>query len=155
VSGWVETDVRIGDVWAWGETRIQVCQPRWPCFKLALASGRPVVGKGDARTRMDRLVFSGPRDGNASVDGPIEVIERGDPGVTVYDTHAAMLPETPPRISRACDRGARARVAMASVVAAISGQSRLDRRGNDDGHRGRALWRLLARWSRRVLRPHA
>src|SRR4051794_39780264 len=31
-----EADVRIGDEWSWGDAHLQVCQPRWPCFKLAL-----------------------------------------------------------------------------------------------------------------------
>src|SRR4051812_40252469 len=35
-GGVFERDVGIGDVWSWGSAVLQVTQPRWPCFKLAL-----------------------------------------------------------------------------------------------------------------------
>src|SRR3954464_5000654 len=35
-TGVLESDVNIGDVWQWGGAYLQVCQPRSPCFKLAL-----------------------------------------------------------------------------------------------------------------------
>ena len=35
-TGVTEADVCVGDVWRWDDAIIQVCQPRWPCFKLAL-----------------------------------------------------------------------------------------------------------------------
>ena len=34
--GVTEDDVGLGDVWSWGEALLEVCQPRTPCFKLAL-----------------------------------------------------------------------------------------------------------------------
>ena len=46
-AGVLEDDVRIGDEWVWGTARLQVCQPRAPCFKLALHLGRP-----DANARL-------------------------------------------------------------------------------------------------------
>ena len=36
IEGWTETDVCVGDVHAIGTARLQVCQPRQPCFKFAL-----------------------------------------------------------------------------------------------------------------------
>ncbi|MGI8931558.1 MAG: MOSC domain-containing protein [Sphingomicrobium sp.] len=39
IEGWTETDVCVGDVHAIGTARIQVCQPRQPCFKFALHFG--------------------------------------------------------------------------------------------------------------------
>lgn len=35
-----ERDVHIGDRFSWGEVLLEVCQPRAPCFKLALHMGR-------------------------------------------------------------------------------------------------------------------
>jgi MOSC domain-containing protein YiiM len=40
LSGATEDDVRIGDVWSWGDTLVQVSQPRSPCYKLAMKTGR-------------------------------------------------------------------------------------------------------------------
>ncbi len=39
VPGWTEENVHIGDVFSWGEARLQVSQPRSPCFKLNEQSG--------------------------------------------------------------------------------------------------------------------
>ncbi len=47
--GVTEADVCIGDLWSWGEATLEVCQPRWPCFKLALHRGR-----SDIQARMRR-----------------------------------------------------------------------------------------------------
>ena len=44
LGGALEDAIRIGDVFAWGEARLAVSQPRQPCFKLALLLGRPDVG---------------------------------------------------------------------------------------------------------------
>jgi MOSC domain-containing protein YiiM len=40
LAGATEDTIRIGDVWAWGDTLVQVSQPRSPCFKLAMKTGR-------------------------------------------------------------------------------------------------------------------
>ena len=47
--GVLEEDVRIGDVWSWGGAWLQVSQPRWPCFKLALHRRRRRHPGADAR----------------------------------------------------------------------------------------------------------
>jgi MOSC domain-containing protein YiiM len=88
-AGALEDDVRIGDVWGWGDARLQVCQPRTPCFKLALHRGR-----GDVATR---LITTGRTGwylrvlvpGTVGVDGPVEVVERHPAAVTVLDAHRA------------------------------------------------------------------
>jgi MOSC domain-containing protein YiiM len=85
-----EDDVRIGDVWSWGEAQLQVTQPRWPCFKLALHRGR-----ADVQTRMRSTGRTGwylrvLEPGEVPVAGPVYAAE--DPaGVTVMDAHLAML----------------------------------------------------------------
>jgi MOSC domain-containing protein YiiM len=40
LSGEDENTIRIGDVWSWGDAVVQVSQPRSPCFKLAMKTGR-------------------------------------------------------------------------------------------------------------------
>ncbi len=39
IAGIDEADICVGDVHAIGSTRLQVCQPRQPCFKFALRFG--------------------------------------------------------------------------------------------------------------------
>lgn len=89
-AGAVEGDVGIGDVWAWGDARLAVCQPRSPCFKLALHRGRSDIGgrlSSSGRTGWYLRVLT---PGTVDVAGPIEVVERHLAGVTVLDAHRAM-----------------------------------------------------------------
>ena len=91
-AGCLEDEVRIGDVWAWGEALLQVSQPRSPCYKLAMITGRPDLLK--------RLVESGRtgwylrvlKQGRVPVAGPIRVVERHPARITVLDVHRAALP---------------------------------------------------------------
>ena len=39
-----ETELHIGDIFAWGTAVLQICQPRQPCFKLQMHTGRADVG---------------------------------------------------------------------------------------------------------------
>lgn len=94
-AGPVEADVGIGDVWAWGDALLQVVQPRWPCFKLAIHSRTPDMAarfRGSGRTGWYLRVL---RPGEVPVSGPIRVAERDPAGVTVFDAHLAALPGAP------------------------------------------------------------
>jgi len=44
-AGGTEDDVCIGDRWHWGDAVLEVCQPRTPCFKLAMHRGRGDIGR--------------------------------------------------------------------------------------------------------------
>lgn len=88
--GVTEHDVRIGDVWTWGGARLQVSQPRWPCFKLALHRARADVQermRASGRTGWYLRVLEA---GEVPVDGPITVTAPDASGVTVLDAHRAM-----------------------------------------------------------------
>ena len=85
-----ERDVRIGDVWTWGDATLQVCQPRWPCFKLALHRGRADIQgrmRSSGRTGWYLRVLE---PGAVGAAGPIEVAHQDPAGVSVYDAHLAM-----------------------------------------------------------------
>lgn len=94
-AGWLETDVLIGDVWAWGDARLQVCQPRYPCFKLAMATDRAQVGKRMLETLRNGWYLRVLQPGEVPVGGPITVIERGPAEATVIDAVRALLPRAP------------------------------------------------------------
>ena len=88
--GVTEHDVRIGDRWSWGDATIEVCQPRWPCFKLALHRQRPDIQKqmrANGRTGWYHRVLE---PGEVVVGAPIEVVARDPAELTVADAHAAM-----------------------------------------------------------------
>jgi MOSC domain-containing protein YiiM len=89
-AGVLERDVGIGDVWAWGGATLQVCQPRWPCFKLALHRGTAEIQarmRASGRTGWYLRVLE---PGEVTAAGPIEVREPDPAGVTVHDAHVAM-----------------------------------------------------------------
>lgn len=45
-----ESHIHIGDIFQWGPARVQVCQPRQPCFKLQMHTGRADIGAAMTRS---------------------------------------------------------------------------------------------------------
>lgn len=85
-----EHDVYIGDQWAWGDALLEVCQPRWPCFKLALYRERSDIQqlmRVNGRTGWYLRVL---QPGTVNTAGPIKCIQRDSVGVSVFDAHEAM-----------------------------------------------------------------
>lgn len=88
-AGITEDEACIGDIWRWGAATLQICQPRWPCYKLALHSGRVDMIK--------RFVASGRcgwylrvlEAGMAPVAGPIVQKTRDPLGISVAMAFAA------------------------------------------------------------------
>lgn len=86
----LEADVRIGDVWRWDDAVLQVCQPRWPCFKLALHRARRDIQlrmKATGRTGWYLRVLE---PGEVTVGSPITVVDEDPAALTVADAHHAM-----------------------------------------------------------------
>jgi MOSC domain-containing protein YiiM len=91
-AGWREEDVCIGDRWRWGDALLEVCQPRWPCYKLAIHRRRGDIAgllKGAGRTGWYLRVLE---EGAVPVAGPIAVVEQHPAGVTVFAVHDAARP---------------------------------------------------------------
>lgn len=89
---WLEDAVSICDVWVWGEARLQVCQPRSPCYKLATITGRPDLLKRLVRTGRTGWYLRVLQPATVPVAGPIQVIERDLAGISVLQAHRAGLP---------------------------------------------------------------
>ncbi len=92
--GWTEDDVRIGDRWEWGDAVLEVCQPRWPCYKLVMYRGR-----GDIQKRMRANGRTGwylrvLEPGRVPVAGPITVSERHPALASVRLAHEAASPNS-------------------------------------------------------------
>lgn len=86
-TGWLEDDVRIDDVWAWGDALLQVAQPRSPCFKLAMTTGRPDILRRMMETGRIGWYFRVLRPGTVPVAGPIAVVAREPHAPTVLEVH--------------------------------------------------------------------
>ena len=89
-AGATEATVNIGDVWAWGDARLQVCQPRWPCQKLTVHRANPKVGPLMRSTGRTGWYLRVLEPGTVPTSGTIQV-ESHPGGVTVADAHEAML----------------------------------------------------------------
>jgi len=90
VAGITELDAHIGDRWAWGDALLEICQPRWPCYKLTMRAGIRDIGhrmKTTARTGWYLRVIE---PGVVPTSGEITVVSRHPATVAVADAHAAM-----------------------------------------------------------------
>jgi MOSC domain-containing protein YiiM len=86
LSGVTEDDVRIGDVWAWGDALVQVSQPRSPCFKLAMKTGRKDVTPLMIDSGRSGWYLRVLRPGTVPTSGAIELVERAD-GPTIAEVY--------------------------------------------------------------------
>ncbi|GAB3397073.1 MOSC domain-containing protein YiiM [Amycolatopsis echigonensis] len=78
VRGMLEDETRIGDVWAWGDAIVQVSQPRNPCFKLAMRTGRKDVVPAMISTGRCGWYLRVLRPGTVPTAGPLDLIERAE-----------------------------------------------------------------------------
>ncbi len=123
-SGWLEDEVRIGDVWAWGDALLQVCQPRSPCYKLATVTGRPDLLKRFVRLGRTGWYLRVLQPGVVPVAGPVALIARDPAGVSVLQAHRAVMMELG-------DRDELERVAAAPALAASWREAARDRLARD------------------------
>jgi MOSC domain-containing protein YiiM len=99
VDGMIEDDLYVGDVHAIGGALLQVCQPRQPCFKLALALGEPRLGRHMVRTGHSGWYYRVLREGSIAPGDEIVLAERPNPGfgfprlVTIVNRGGATVPE--------------------------------------------------------------
>lgn len=90
VTGADESDVRIGDRFAWGEAMLEVSQPRQPCFKFQIHAGRADVAALMTIHAKCGWYYRVIRPGLAPVAGELERVEASD-GPTVRETFIAGL----------------------------------------------------------------
>ncbi|MDB5675648.1 MAG: hypothetical protein JWM65_2630 [Sphingomonas bacterium] len=94
-----EDDICVGDVHAIGTALLQVCQPRQPCFKLALALGEPRLSKAMVRNGRSGWYYRVLQDGAISAGDEVWLAERPNPGfafsrlVTIVNLGGATMAE--------------------------------------------------------------
>lgn len=87
-----EQDVRLGDVWQWGDARVQISQPRAPCFKLSLHTGRKDVGPRMITTGRSGWYLRVLEPATVDPRGELVLVERDDTAPTVFECFAVMFP---------------------------------------------------------------
>src|SRR3954454_25165095 len=73
----------IGERWRLGAVELEVCQPRFPCFKLGLRFGDPKMLKRFARAGRTGAYLRVVREGEIGAGDAIEVSDRPAHGITV------------------------------------------------------------------------
>ena len=83
VLGVDETTVCIGDTWRWGSVLLQVSQPRWPCYKLAMHTGHDDMVKRFVAWGRSGWYLRVLEEGAAPTTGAIAIESRDPAGITV------------------------------------------------------------------------
>src|SRR5215218_5387576 len=73
----------VGERWRIGTVELEVCQPRFPCFKLGLRFGDPKMLKRFTRAERPGAYLRIRREGELGAGDAVEVAERPAHGVTV------------------------------------------------------------------------
>jgi MOSC domain-containing protein YiiM len=87
VSGAVETEVCIGDVFEVGEAVVQVSQPRMPCSKLAGKNGETLLTKWVGQTGYTGYYLRVLSEGTVKVEDAFERVERHPALISVADVN--------------------------------------------------------------------
>jgi MOSC domain-containing protein YiiM len=90
VRGADESDVCIGDVWRWGDARLQVSAPRGPCYKLGIRMGKQAMRTVIREEHLVGWYLRVLTPGRVPTMGTIVREERHPAGVTVAQVQAAM-----------------------------------------------------------------
>jgi MOSC domain-containing protein YiiM len=88
-AGGDESGVRIGDRWAWGSAVVEVSQPRSPCFKLAMHTGRREIIAAMLRSGRCGWYLRVIRPGTVPTSGTMTLLARDEAGPTVADVYRA------------------------------------------------------------------
>jgi MOSC domain-containing protein YiiM len=86
-TGLLEGGVHVGDIWAWGDALLQVTEPRGPCYKLAMALGRPDIVKRMTETGRTGWYLRVLRPAVVPVAGPIRIVECRPEAPTILEMH--------------------------------------------------------------------
>ncbi|OXM51830.1 MOSC domain-containing protein [Amycolatopsis alba] len=89
VEGADEFEVRIGDVWSWGDALVQVSQPRMPCFKLAMKTGRKDVVPAMIDSGRSGWYLRVLRTGEVPTSGRMALEERDPANPTIAEVYVA------------------------------------------------------------------
>lgn len=79
IGGLTETDVCPGDVHRIGSVLLQVCQPRQPCFKLALRFGNRVLPRAMLETGRSGWYYRVLQTGQVEAGDTVVLVERPNP----------------------------------------------------------------------------
>ena len=83
LAGINEDDVRLGEVWALGDARLQICQPRNPCWKIDERFASEGMAAFIAEQQLTGWYFRVLAPGEVAPDAVPEVVERPADALTL------------------------------------------------------------------------
>ena len=86
-----ETMVRIGDRFAWGSISLEVSQPRSPCFKFAMLTGREDMGTRMTVSARTGWYFRVLETGSAPTRAPLTRLSTNEQAPSVHDAFVALM----------------------------------------------------------------
>jgi MOSC domain-containing protein YiiM len=96
-EGLDESGVCIGDVYALGSARIQLSQPRSPCWKIDAKFGREGITRHIAEQGIAGWYYRVLATGEVRLGDELKLLERNDAGVTLAEFHRVMRTHRPER----------------------------------------------------------
>jgi len=112
IDGMDETAVCIGDVWRLGEVRVEVSQPRQPCWKLARRWRRPDLPQRVLDSGRSGWYFRVLREGLVTAGQDFALIDRPHPRWTITNVTNVLR-------QRREDRHAAAELANVTALASV------------------------------------
>jgi MOSC domain-containing protein YiiM len=112
IDGLDETAVCIGDIWQLGEARVEVSQPRQPCWKLARRWRRPDLPERVLDTGRSGWYFRVLCEGHVNAGQQLTLIDRSHPRWTITNVTNVLR-------HRREDHQAAAELAEVSELAAV------------------------------------
>jgi MOSC domain-containing protein YiiM len=79
IAGMTEADICVGDVHRIGDALLQACQPRQPCFKLALRFDDPMMVKAMVKSRRSGWYYRVLRPGAITAGDAVTLQTRPNP----------------------------------------------------------------------------
>lgn len=115
LTGATETQVRVGDVFAWGDALIEVSQPRQPCFKLAMRTRRIDITPAMIRSGRCGWYARVLTPGLVPTSGQMRRVRTNPEHPTVAQVNALAFPAYHPPLG---DRAGALRAAVGTVALA-------------------------------------
>ena len=84
-EGLIDDQVRIGAIYQVGIVKLQVVQPRFPCFKLNIRFGLPDMLDRFMKERRNGIYFRVVEEGDLQVNDEITLVEPSPYNVTISD----------------------------------------------------------------------
>jgi MOSC domain-containing protein YiiM len=95
VAGITEYDVRIGDVFRWGDVELRVSKPRRPCYKLPMHLGVDNVARLMNQNGRCGFYFEVITPGTVRANASLELVSSDQTGLTIASVFAAKVRADP------------------------------------------------------------